>query len=153
MQDTVEKLLNTALSKDPSLFLIDFKISPDNQIRIIIDGDRGVSVEDCMAVSREVEHNLDREEQDFSLTVMSAGLTEPLVFPRQFKKNIGRKLKISTLSGEKFKGNLTEATDNDCTLSWSARENKPIGKGKVTVKKEAVVPYENIKEAKVMITF
>lgn len=153
MRDKVEKLLDAALEKDSSLFLIDLKISADNQIRVIIDGDNGVSVEDCMAVSREIEHNLDREAHDFSLTVMSAGLTEPLMFPRQFKKSIGRKLKIKTTDGERLKGKLLQATDDDCTITWSVRERKPVGKGKITVQKEAVVAYENIKEAKVMITF
>ena len=153
MRDKIDKLLNAALDKDPSLFLIDLKISADNQIQVIIDGDNGVTVEDCMKVSREIEHNLDREAHDFALTVMSAGLTEPLVFPRQFKKSIGRKLKIKTTDGEQFKGELLQVTDDDCTITWSVRERKPVGKGKITVQKEAVVPYKNIKEAKVMITF
>src|SRR5690554_618841 len=134
MRDKIDKLLNAALDKDPSLFLIDLKISADNQIQVIIDGDNGVTVEDCMKV-------------------MSAGLTEPLVFPRQFKKSIGRKLKIKTTDGEQFKGELLQVTDDDCTITWSVRERKPVGKGKITVQKEAVVPYKNIKEAKVMITF
>lgn len=153
MKERVEELIESALEKNPSLFLIDLNITSDNQIRIMIDGDKGVSVEDCVAVSREIEHNLDREEQDFALTVMSAGLSEPLSMPRQYKKNIGRTLKIKTTSGEKFEGKVIAATDNSCTLTWSVREAKPVGKGKVTVQKEAELPYEDIMEAKVMITF
>lgn len=153
MQKRVEELIESALEKNPSLFLIDLEITSDNQIRVMLDGDNGVTVEDCIAVSREIEHNLDREEQDFALTVMSAGLSEPLSMPRQYKKNIGRKLKIKTTSGEKIEGEVIAATDESCTLSWSVREPKPVGKGKVTVKKEAEVPYEDIMEAKVMITF
>lgn len=153
MREKVAQLLKNALDENKSLFLIDLTISEDNQIRVILDGDKGVTVEDCMAVSREIEHNLDREEYDFSLEVMSSGVSEPLTLPRQYKKNIGRTLKVKTKQEEKIEGELIAANDESCTLSWSAREPKPIGKGKVTVQKEAVLPYTDIMEAKVMITF
>lgn len=153
MREKVENIVNSVLLSSPELFLIDLKISADNRITVVLDGDQGVRVEDCVDVSRKIENNLDREEQDFSLTVMSAGLSEPLIMPRQYKKNIGRSIKIITLEGERFKGELVEASDLDCKIVWSARENKPVGKGKITVQKEVVLPYENIKEAKMMITF
>jgi ribosome maturation factor RimP len=153
MRERVAQLLESALEENKSLFLIDLNISEDNQIRVILDGDKGVTVEDCIAVSRAIEHNLDREEYDFSLEVMSAGASEPLAFPRQFKKNIGRNLRIRTKNDEKIEGELTAANEDNFTLKWSAREPKPIGKGKVTVQKEATLPYKDIMEAKVMITF
>jgi ribosome maturation factor RimP len=153
MRERVAQLLESALEENKSLFLIDLNISEDNQIRVILDGDKGVTVEDCIAVSRAIEHNLDREEYDFSLEVMSAGASEPLAFPRQYKKNIGRNLRITTKNNEKIEGELTAANEDNFTLKWSAREPKPIGKGKVTVQKEATLPYKDIMEAKVMITF
>lgn len=153
MRKKVEDLVEKALEKHSSLFLIDLKISTDNQIQVIIDGDEGVRVEDCVSMSREIEHHLDREEQDFSLTVMSAGLSEPLILPRQYRKNVGRTIKITTLEGKQFKGELVDATESECKISWSSREKKPVGKGKITVQKEAVIPYKDIKEAKMMITF
>lgn len=153
MREIVEELLGNALEKNKSLFLIDLNISPENQICVILDGDKGVTVEDCVEVSREIEHNLDREEFDFSLQVMSAGVSEPLTLPRQYTKNLGRNLKIKTTTGEKLEGELIAANTESCTLTWSEREPKPVGKGKVTVKKEAILPYTDIMEAKVMITF
>ncbi|RLD28658.1 MAG: ribosome assembly cofactor RimP [Bacteroidetes bacterium] len=152
MRERVEQLLQNVLDERPTLFLIDLSINENNQIRVIIDGDEGVKVEDCMAVSRGIEHNLDREETDFSLEVLSAGVSEPLTLLRQYKKNIGRKINIRTES-ETIEGNLTAANESAITLQWKTREPKPIGKGKVTVQKEAIVPYKNIVEAKVMITF
>jgi len=134
------------------LFLIDLNISETNQIRVIIDGDEGVKVQDCIDISRAIEHNLDREELDFALEVHSAGVSEPLTLVRQYMKNIGRKLKVKT-ADETIEGNLKEADETSITLQWKTREPKPIGKGKVTVQKEAVIPYNNIVEAKVMITF
>src|SRR5690606_1162240 len=146
-------LLESVLEENKSLFLLDLAITEDSQIRIVLDGDTGVTVEDCIAVSRAIEHNLDREEYDFSLEVMSAGVSEPLIMPRQYKKNIGRGLKVKTKKAEKIEGELISANDESCTLTWSVREPKPVGKGKVTVQKQATLPYEDIMEAKVMITF
>ena len=153
MKNKVSELLDQALEKNPHLFLIDFEIAGDNQIRVTLDGDTGVTVEDCIAVSREIEHNLDREEEDFSLEVMSSGASEPLTMPRQYKKNIGRSLKVDTVAGEEIEGLITSATQEEVTLEWKAREPKPVGKGKVTVKKKAVLPYKDIVKAKVMIKF
>ncbi|WP_282133932.1 ribosome assembly cofactor RimP [Seonamhaeicola maritimus] len=149
---TVENLLEAALNDRPDLFLIDFSIEGGNQIKVVVDGDNGVLVEDCMFISRAIEHNLDREEQDFSLDVMSAGATSPLAHNRQYKRHLNRTLKVKTAS-DKFIGTLSSASDENITLVWKVREPKPIGKGKVTVTKEANIAYKDIVEAKVMIKF
>ncbi|PZD78780.1 ribosome assembly cofactor RimP [Mesonia sp. K7] len=150
--EVVKQLLDKALEENKELFLIDFKIKPNNEILVVIDGDQGVSVNDCIEVSRKIEHNLDREEEDFSLEVTSAGVTAPLQLPRQFKKNLNRKLSVKT-ADQSIEGNLTEVTEEAITLTWKAREPKETGKGKVTVEKQQVIPYQEINEAKVMITF
>ncbi|WP_459211285.1 ribosome assembly cofactor RimP [Aquimarina rhabdastrellae] len=152
LKDKALNLLETALEENESLFLIDFKILNGNKIQVIIDGDNGVTVDNCIAISRAIEHNLDREEEDFSLDVMSAGITEGLVHLRQYKKNVGRTLEVQTQE-EKIKGELIETTDEQITLEWKAREPKPIGKGKVTVTKRASIAYADIVKAKVVITF
>ena len=151
-ETTVKNLLETALKERSDLFLIDFSIQGANQIKVVIDGDNGVLVEDCIFISRAIEHNLDREEQDFSLDVMSAGATSPLVHKRQYKKHLNRTLKVKTES-DKIEGTLSNATDDSIILQWKVREPKPIGKGKVTVTKEANIAYQDIVEAKVMIKF
>ncbi|QFZ54249.1 ribosome assembly cofactor RimP [Oceanihabitans sp. IOP_32] len=151
-KNTVTDLLEAALAERSDLFLIDFSIDSDNHIKIIIDGDQGVLVEDCIFISRAIEHHIDREEHDFSLDVMSAGATAPLAHNRQFKKNIGRTLEVRT-DAEKIEGVLAQATDEAITLEWKVREPKPVGKGKTTVKKEANIAYNDIVEAKVMIKF
>ena len=152
LRDKVENLLKEAIEENNSLFLIEFNVDNSNHIKVVIDGDEGVSVNDCIAVSRKIEHNLDREEEDFSLEVLSAGVSEPLRLPRQYKKNIGRTLAVTT-SEEKIEGKLVSVEDDKIHLAWQAREPKPVGKGKITVDKEAVLPIEQIKEAKVIITF
>ena len=129
MRERVAELLNEALEQKPELFLIDLTISEANQIRIIIDGDKGVTVQDCIDVSRAIDHNLDREEEDFALEVHSAGVAEPLTMIRQYKKNLGRKLKVLTAE-ETIEGKLTQVDDEAVTLQWKAREPKPIGERK-----------------------
>jgi len=151
-KDIVKDLLEKGLEERNDLFLVDLSIASDNTIKIIIDGDQGVAVEDCMFISRAVEHNLDREEQDFSLEVASAGATSPLIIKRQYIKNLGRTLDVKTKS-DTIEGKLIQATENEITLQWKSREPKPVGKGKVTVQKQADIAYENIVEAKVMIKF
>ena len=153
LREKVTQLLQEAMDENPSLFLISLDIQGNNEIKVTIDGDQGVTVQDCITVSRKVEHNLDREEEDFSLEVMSVGATTPLQQTRQYKKNVGRSLEVKTNTGAKFEGTLQEATDENVTLTWKAREPKPVGKGKVTVQKTETIPYENIVQAKVMIKF
>ncbi len=152
LKDKVSDLLSKALENKPTLFLIDFSVSADNKIKVVLDGDTGVSLDDCIAISRAVEHNLDREETDFSLEVTSAGATSPLVLPRQYKKNLGRKLKVRTETGE-WEGDLAQADDKNIVLEWKAREPKPTGKGKHTVQKKKQIPFSEIKEAKVVLKF
>ena len=149
----VQEVLDVALAEREHLFLIDLSINDANKISIILDGDFGVNLQDCIDVSRAVENNLDREEQDFSLEVASAGVSSPLKLVRQFKKNIGRTIKVKAISSEEIEAKLSMADDEKITLEWQAREPKKIGKGKETVDKKLEIPYENIKEAIVIISF
>jgi len=151
-KNKVQTLLHDALEEDGNLFLIDFSITTDNKIKVVLDGDSGVTVQDCMKISRAIEHNLDQEEEDFSLEVASAGAASAMILPRQYKKNIGRKLEVKTAE-ETIEGNLTDATDDGIVLEWKAREPKPIGKGKHTVQKRKEIDFSDIKEAKVILKF
>ena len=151
-REKVKSLLEKALAEDESLFLIDFEITPSNTIYVVLDGDKGVSLQDCIKISRAIEHNLDREETDFSLEVTSAGATSAIVLPRQYKKNIGRILNVNTLT-DNFEGTITNADENEIILEWKTREPKPIGKGKITVKKQESIAYNDITKAVVVIKF
>lgn len=151
-KDRVEALLDQALKKRPDIFLIKYSVGADNRIHIVLDGDKGISLEDCMEISRAVEHNLDREEQDFALEVSSAGATAPLESPRQFPQHIGRKLEVKTRE-KVLEGQLEKVEENGIELYWKAREPKPVGKGKHTVEKREFVPFEAIEKAQVKLKF
>jgi ribosome maturation factor RimP len=151
-KEKVSNLLEEGLQQKPSLFLVDLTITEAFKVIITLDGDNGVNLQDCIDVSRIIENNLDREEQDYSLEVASAGVSTPLKMVRQYRKNIGRTLKVKTTS-ETIEAKLEDANDESITLSWSAREPKKIGKGKETVTHKREIPYSEIKEAIVTIIF
>ncbi|AZA59056.1 ribosome assembly cofactor RimP [Chryseobacterium shandongense] len=149
----IEELLNDFLETRKDLFLIDLKISAGDDITVILDGDNGVSLQDCLDASRAIEFNMDREEHDFSLQVMSAGLSEPLASLRQFAKNIGREIEVLLNNSEKIEGELAKADEEKITLILRYRKPKEIGKGKVDVEEEKEIPYSEIKKALVTIKF
>lgn len=151
-KEKVAALLEEGLKQKPSLFLVDLSISDSYKIVVTLDGDNGVSLQDCIDISRAIEPNLDREEQDFSLEVASAGVSAPLKMVRQYRKNIGRTLKVKT-AAEVYEAKLDQVTDEGIVLKWTAREPKKIGKGKETVEKSVSLPYSEIKEAIVIIIF
>ena len=95
----------------------------------------------------------DREEVDFSLQVMSAGLSEPLKLPRQYKKNVGRELEVTTEGGEVIKGELLEADEEKIVLVLRYRRPKLVGKGKEDVEEQREIPYQSIKRAMIVIKF
>ena len=151
-KEQINKLLEESLLEKPSLFLIDLTITDAFKVIVTIDGDNGVALQDCIDVSRAIESNLDREEQDFSLEVASVGVGSPLKLVRQYIKNIGRTL-IVTTNAEKIEAELVDANEDFIILSWKAREPKKVGKGKETVQKRQEIPYNEIKEAIVTIIF
>lgn len=151
-KDKVKLLIDKGLEENPSLFLIDWSISSSNAIKIIIDGDNNIGVEDCVALSRAVEHHLDREEVDFSLEVTSCGIFSPLVNLRQYVKNIGRVLNVKTNEIE-LEGVLKSVENQTIIIEQEVRKPKPVGKGKITVKEQHNIALTDIKEAKLIIKF
>ncbi|SNV47983.1 Ribosome maturation factor RimP [Chryseobacterium taklimakanense] len=152
-RNKIEQLLNDFLAQREDLFLIDLKISAADDITVILDGDDGVSLQDCLDASRAIEFNMDREEHDFSLQVMSAGLSAPLSMPRQYAKNIGRDLKLLLNDSSETEGELVKADDEKITLILRYRKPKEVGKGKMDVVEEKEIPYSEIKKATVVIKF
>ena len=151
-QTAVKELVDEALALNESLYLIELSISVNNKIQVVVDGDIGVPLSECIRISRNVNDHLDREEEDFSLEVTTPDIAHPLKIKRQYIKNLNRILKVKTLE-EELEGTLVQADDDEIVLNWKAREPKPIGKGKVTVQKTATIEYKDIKEAKVKIVF
>jgi hypothetical protein len=149
----VEHLIQDFLQTREDLYLVDLKISVGNDVLVILDGDKSLSLQDCLEASRAIEFNLDREVVDFSLQVMSPGLSEPLLLPRQYRKNIGRDLEVVLENNEKIVGELVNANEEKIELMLRYRRPKLIGKGKEDVEEEREIPYAEIKKALVVIKF
>lgn len=154
-KQTVRELAEERIKdRDERLFIVELTISASNVIRLELDKTEGnVSIEDCMSVSRNIEHNLDREDADFELHVSSAGLDKPLRVHAQYVKNIGRDLDVKLKSKEKVTGTLIAVDEAGVTLK---REEKQAVEGKK--KKELVVienkiAFSDINEAKIVISF
>lgn len=152
----VEKIINQTiediLSERQDLFVVEKHITSGLDIHLTIDGDELVNITDCIDISRKIENSLDREEYDFSIKVQSPGADEPLTLPRQYKKHIGRKIKVKT-SEDHFEGKLIAVNEDSIDLSWKAREKKVKGKGKTTVKHEKTIPFKDIQKANIKLTF
>jgi ribosome maturation factor RimP len=127
-------------------------VSSSNDINVLLDSDSGLSLADCRTVSRAIEFDLDREEEDFSLTVASAGIGEPLVL-RQYMKNVDRKVAVTLNDGEVVEAKMIAANDQNIELEWKSREKKPTGKGKITVVNKRILETRDIKQTIVLITF
>jgi ribosome maturation factor RimP len=154
-KNKVRELVEERMAElDNGLFIVELSISSNNAIRVELDKyEGGVSVEDCIRVSRNVEHNLDREEQDFELHVSSAGLDKGLRVLAQYTKNIGRDVKVKFAESGSIEGELVAATENDITVRISRKERIEGRKKKETIIEDHTVPMEQIKETKIIISF
>ena len=138
---------------DDKMFIIDITVSERNVINVFVDSFDGFNIEQCIAISRHLEHNLDREEEDFELQVSSPGLNESFKVNEQFVKYIGRPVQVKTLSEEKLEGVLLEADKEKIVLETSAREKVEGHKKKQLIVKQHLLKYEEIKSAKAVISF
>ncbi len=153
MNKFFDNIINEYFDNNTNLFLVDASVDSSNKINIIIDGDMGVKISDCVSLGKYLKNNLEDEIDDFSFEVSSAGMTSPLITHRQFLKNLNRKLNILSVDGEEYIGNLSEVNDDNVTIEWFSRESKPIGKGKISVKKNKSLLFNEIKQAKLIVEF
>jgi len=127
-------------------------ISTDNNIKVFIDGDNGVTIKQCVELSRHIENNLDRDKDDFELSVSSAGADHPFLILRQYINNIDQKIRVITLDGKKITGILKSANNEAVDLLEEVKsKNKKIKKA--VFGEIITIPMNEIKEAKRVITF
>jgi ribosome maturation factor RimP len=130
-------------------FLVDVVVKPGNKISVFIDGDNRVTIEACRLLNHFLEENLDRESEDYDLTVSSAGADRPLKLPRQYKKNIGNDLELVTKAGDKITGKVLSAGDDGVEI-----EQQPVKKTKKEQEKIIIkLKFDDIKSAKEVISF
>jgi ribosome maturation factor RimP len=148
---TVEQMVNGILSGDSQYFLVEVKIRPTNNIKVYLDGDKGISIEKCIVINRQLYKLLESSglfpADDFSLEVSSPGLDEPLKLLRQYYKNAGRKVEVLQSNGIRIDGIMKEVTESGITVEETRGKNK---------KKEVIehfVPFDIIKSTKIQTVF
>jgi ribosome maturation factor RimP len=150
----VRKLAEERIAElEKDYFIVDIMVSSTNVIRVEIDGDKGVSITDCVSISRNIEHNLDRESHDFELTVSSAGMDQPFKILRQYQRYLNREVQLTTKEGERHKGKLLEANEEEVTLEVTTKEKVEGKKKKQIISRNILVPMEQVKETRVVISF
>ncbi|MDB5156817.1 MAG: ribosome assembly cofactor RimP [Mucilaginibacter sp.] len=135
----------------PDLFLVSAKLHSNGKLIILVDGDNGIGIAECVQISRYVGFKLEEEDiikTPYNLEVSSPGIDTPLTLARQYTKNIGRNLAIKMADGSKREGNLTAITEDAVMI-----EEKIKQKGKKDELVESVIPIEQITETKVLISF
>lgn len=152
LKDKIEKSAQDFLATRPDLFLIDLQLNGKAEVQIVVDGDQGVTIKDLTSFTRFIENQVDKEVEDYALNISSFGLSNPLQLPRQFQKNIGRKLQI-TAQGKQYTGTLNKADDDAIEIAWKERVPKEIGKGKQTKEFTETFTYNQIEKATIIITF
>jgi ribosome maturation factor RimP len=140
------------LQKD--LYVVEMTVSASNVIRVELDRVEGfVAVEDCMSVSRNIEHNLDREAEDFELHVSSAGLDKPFRHENQYRKNIGKRVKVKLQDSTKQEGELIAYNTNELKLRDKVKKKIEGKKKKEWVELIYTFEMKDIKETKIVISF
>jgi ribosome maturation factor RimP len=153
IEKRVTELVNEKIAAEgrTDLFLVDVKMHSNGKLIILVDGDKGIGIADCAAISRHVGFHLEEEnvlDTAYNLEVSSPGIDAPLVLPRQYVKNVGRSLAIKMADGSKKEGKLTGMTEDAVIIEEISKQ-----KGNKAEAIESVVPLTQITETKVLISF
>lgn len=134
-------------------FVVECKASPANEVELIIDSDTRVDIDTCVALSRAVESQFDRDEEDFSLTVASAGIGSELKILRQLNKRVGGSVEVLLVSGVKLLAKLDAADEEGITISYEEKQAVEGKKRKQTVTVTNTYPHSEIKWVKEWLDF
>ena len=135
------------------LFLVDVKVKPDNLIEVEIDSDSPISIEQCEKLTREIESEFDRDKEDYTLEVGSAGITSPFKVKRQYLKNVGKEVEVVLKDGKKLTGVLKSANDQNFTVVTKEKVKKPEAKRPVIEEVEHTLGYDDVKQTKYILKF
>lgn len=151
IEKRVTELVEEKIADRPDLFIVNIKMHSNGKLIILLDGDNGVGIADCVAVSRHVGFHLEEEnviEDAYNLEVSSPGIDYPLESLRQYAKNIGRDVSVKMPDGKKREGKLLAADSEGITIEETIKE-----KGKKAEIQESRIPTEQITETKIIISF
>ncbi|MCH5225701.1 MAG: ribosome assembly cofactor RimP [Muribaculaceae bacterium] len=135
------------------LFLVEVKVGAGNLIEVTVDSDAPVSIDECERLTREIEKAYNRDEEDYTLEVGSAGLTSPLKTPRQYRKYIGQEVEVISRDGKKLSGLLKSADEEGFVLLVKEKVKREGEKRPVIEEREHPMKYEEVKQTKYILKF
>ena len=150
-EEKFRDILSEVLENYKSIFLIELTFGANNDVKVFLDGDNGVTLKDCASISSIIKKKLSQNETNYSVEIGSCGVNSPLKSMRQFKKNISRKIEIIGHDDRKYSGILSEVSNTSFVINWKERQPKKIGKGKVTVTLSKNFNYGEYKKAQVIL--
>ena len=139
--------------KETDMFVVECKTSPMGDIELLIDSDTAVKLEDCAALNRAIEAELDREVEDYSLMVASAGIGSELKLLRQYKKILGNSVEVLLKDGIKILAKLNDANEKGIVLSYEEKQTVEGKKRKQSVEVTKSYKWEEIKFVKEYLDF
>lgn len=152
-EQSIRALALEKLQEFEHLFLVDVKVSAAKNIEVSVDGMKPVTIENCVAISRHIEGNLDREQEDFQLTVTSAGMGMPFKVWQQYVKNVGREVELVQRNGDKIEGILEHAENNMVSIRLPEKKKKKKGEAEEQGPTSISLGLDEIKEMKTVIKF
>lgn len=151
-EEKIQPIVENAL-EERGAFLVEMTVSAGGKIMVYADKEGGIGLGDLKMISRHIEGELDREEEDFALEVSSPGMFNPFKVHRQYLKNEGRDVEVKLTDGTKHSGKMVEVTDQGIVLETRKRVPKEVGKGKMTVTERTDLSFDQIAETKLEFKF
>ena len=148
----VTEIVNQWL-EDKEYFLVEVSVSADNCVSVEIDHADGVWIEDCVQLSKHIEANLNRDEEDYELEVGSAGIGQPFKVLQQYINHVSKEVEVLAFDGKKYRGVLTRVDEESFTVTVQVKEKPEGAKRPVLVGKEYTWKYNEVKYTKYLINF
>lgn len=151
VEDRVIEWVTAKIADREDLFLVGVKMHSSGKLEVLVDGDQGISIQDCSAISRHLGGLLEEEgliQHAYRLEVSSPGVDAPLTSERQYRKNIGRNVQLKLQEERTMEGQLLDVTATDIIIAEKVKE-----KGKKAYIQQHTIPFDDIITTKVLISF
>ncbi len=151
-KETIQSIVEPYLA-EKGFFLVSIKCSPANEIEILIDSMESIDIDQCIQLSRYIETRLNRDEEDFELTVGSAGIGDPFKIPEQYRKHTGKEVEVVLRNGNKLKGILSDVRENTIKITYEKKMPVEGKKKKEIISVTDELLFSDIKTTRLVIKF
>jgi ribosome maturation factor RimP len=151
-KEKIEAFVNEKIA-ETDIFLVDIQVNTGNVIHVYLDKPEGISIEECVEISRFINAEMDRDVEDYELEVSSPGLSFPFKVSGQYEKYLGRQVQIVLQTGKKLHGTLLSHTPQGITIEHEVSVREEGKKRKKLIKENKYLTFEEIKTTKAVVSF